>query len=129
MIEEYRKGHSGDAKKYAGSIKKTVQNLDNSYAQNVEFAIEDCKVIMEPFIKANYSKDLHEVIRDLSGRVGEIRNGIAHSKMDFELDAIHLADIKIIEELIYAIRLKKAGVPDSKIMKGINVLFKENIAI
>ena len=129
LIEEYRKGHSGDAKKYAGSIKKTVQNLDNSYAQNVEFAIEDCKVIMEPFIKANYSKDLHEVIRDLSGRVGEIRNGIAHSKMDFELDAIHLADIKIIEELIYAIRLKKAGVPDSKIMKGINVLFKENIAI
>ncbi|MGO4971301.1 hypothetical protein ACTQ56_04785 [[Clostridium] aminophilum] len=78
LIEEYRNGHSGDAKKYAGSIKKTVQNLDNSYAQNVEYAIEDCKVIMEPFIKANYGLDLKEVIRNLSDRVGEIRNGIAH---------------------------------------------------
>ena len=69
------------------------------------------------------------VVRDLSGRVGEIRNGIAHSKMNFELDAIHLADIKIIEELNYAIRLKKAGVPDNNIRKGINALFKENIAL
>lgn len=129
LIEEYRKGHSGVAKKYAGSIKKTVQNLDNSYAQNVEYAIEDCKVIMEPFIKANYGQDMKEVVRDLSIRVGEIRNGIAHSKMNFELDAIHLADIKIIEELNYAMRLKKAGVPKNNIRKGINALFKENIAM
>ncbi len=129
LIEEYRQGHSGDAKKYAGSIKKTVQNLDNSYAQNVEYAIEDCKVIMEPFIKANYGQDMKEVVRDLSARVGEIRNGIAHSKISFELDAIHLADIKIIEELNYAMRLKKAGVPENNIRKGINALFKENIAL
>lgn len=129
LIEEYRQGHSGDAKKYAGSIKKTVQNLDNSYAQNVEYAIEDCKVIMEPFIKVNYGQDMKEVVRDLSARVGEIRNGIAHSKISFELDAIHLADIKIIEEVNYAMRLKKAGVPENNIKKGINALFKENIAL
>ena len=42
LIEEYRKGYSGDAKKYACNIKRSVQNLDNSYAQNVEYAIEDC---------------------------------------------------------------------------------------
>lgn len=129
LIEEYRQGHSGDIKKYAGSIKKTVQNLDNSYAQNVEYAIENCKVIMEPFIKANYGQDMKVVVRDLSARVGEIRNGIAHSKIDFELDAIHLADIKIIEELNYAMRLKKAGVSENNIRKGINALFKENIAL
>lgn len=129
LIEEYRKGQSGNVKKYAGNIKSIVQNLDNSYAQNVEYAIEDCKVIMEPFIKVNYGQDMKDVVRDLSGRIGEMRNGIAHSKMNFELDAIHLADIKIIEELNYAMRLKKAKVPENNIRKGIKALFKENIAM
>ena len=49
--------------------------------------------------------------------------------MNFELDAIHLTDIKIMEELNYAMRLKKAGVPENNITKGINALFKENIAM
>ena len=104
-------------------------NLDNSYAQNVENAIDDCKSIMEPFISANYNEEMKDVIKELSIRVGEIRNGIAHSKMDFELDAIHLTDIKIIEELIYAIRLKKTGLSEINIKKGINAIFMENILI
>ncbi|MDC7301007.1 hypothetical protein [Agathobacter ruminis] len=129
LIEEYRKSHTGDAKKYATSIKKTVSNLDNSYAQNVEKAIHDCEAIIKPFISHNYSGYTDEIINAICGRVGEIRNGIAHSKMDFKLDAIHLTDTKTIEELTYAIRLKKAGVPDDKVRQGIKELFSENVAV
>lgn len=129
IIDRYKRCHTGDSKKYAQSIKRTVQNLDNSYAQNVEYAINDCKSIMEPFFKKNYNIGMDNSVREMSVRVGEIRNGIAHSKMDFELDAIHLTDIKIIEELIYAIRLKKLGVPEINIKRGINALFMEDIAV
>ena len=126
LVEEYRVSHTGDAKKYAQSIKKTIQNLDNSFADNVEKAISDCRNIIGPFIKNNYKGEIDLVIKDLSCRVGEIRNGIAHSKMDFKLDAIHLTDLKIIEELIYVMRLKKVGVKDEKIINGISSLFCDN---
>ena len=129
MIEDYRKSHTGDVKKYAASIKRTVQNLDNSYAQNVEKAILDCEEIMKPFIRRNYEGYTDDAVKGVCGRVGEIRNGIAHSKMDFKLDAIHLTDTKIMEELTYAIRLKKIGISDDKVQKAINALFNENLAI
>lgn len=129
LIDEYRKAHTGDVKKYAASIKRSVQNLDNSYAQNVEKAISDCEEIMKPFIHSNYAGYEDDIVKGICERVGEIRNGIAHSKMDFTLDAIHLTDTKIMEELTYAIRLKKAGISNEQIKKGINALFNENIAL
>ncbi|SKA70306.1 hypothetical protein SAMN02745111_02001 [Eubacterium uniforme] len=129
LIENYRETHTGDVKKYASSIKRTIQNLDNSYAQNVEKAILDCETIMKPFICRNYKGYTDEIVKGICDRVGEIRNGIAHSKMDFTLDAVHLTDTKIIEELTYAIRLKKARISNELIKKGINALFNENIAL
>ena len=129
LIDEYRKSKSGSSKKYAASIKRTISNLDNSYAQNVGKAFGDCKEIMKPFVTKNYTEYSDEILQGICDRVGEIRNGIAHSKMDFKLDAIHLTDTKIMEEPTYAIRLKKAGLSDNNAIKGINALFGENIAI
>ena len=129
LIDEYRKSKSGSSKKYAASIKRTISNLDNSYAQNVSKAFGDCKEIMKPFVTKNYTEYSDEILQGICDRVGEIRNGIAHSKMDFKLDAIHLTDTKIMEELTYAIRLKKAGLSDNNVIKGINALFGENITI
>ncbi len=127
LIENYCLEHSGDVKKYAQSIKRSISHMDNSYAQNVEKALLDCEEIMEPFIKFNYGQEFKDVIKEISNRVGEIRNGIAHSKLDFELDAIHLSDLKIIEELTYAIRLNKIGISKEKIKNGLKSLFAENI--
>lgn len=129
LIEEYRKSKSGSAKKYAASIKRTVSNLDNSYAQKVSKAFLNCNEIMKPFVTKNYSGYSEEILQGISDRVGEIRNGIAHSKTNFKLDAIHLTDTKIMEELTYAIRLKKAGISDDNAIKGINALFGENLVI
>ena len=48
-----------------------------------------------------------------------VRNGIAHSRLDLNLEAVHLSDLKIIEELL-----------DTKsIQIGIKRLFGERISI
>ena len=61
--------------------------------------------------------------------MGDFRNGIAHSRLDLHFEAIHLSDIKIVEELLYAIRLKKIGLQTSEIQKAISDLFLERLAL
>lgn len=61
--------------------------------------------------------------------MNEFRNYLAHSKLDFEIKAIHLCDLKMVEELTYAIRLKKLGLSAMKCQKAINELFHENSAL
>ena len=58
-----------------------------------------------------------------------VRNGIAHSRLDLNLEAIHLSDLKIIEELLYAMRLQYLHIGSRSIQIGIKKLFGENIAV
>ena len=64
-----------------------------------------------------------------SSNINELRNGIAHSRLDLELKARHLIDIKFVEEMLYAIRLKKIGIENLIIQRSINDLFRENMAL
>ncbi len=77
----------------------------------------------------HYEGTYETISFDLSSRMGEIRNGIAHSRLDLRFDAIHLSDIKIVEELLYAMRLKKMKLKTHDIQKAINDLFSEHMAI
>ena len=58
-----------------------------------------------------------------------MRNGIAHNKLDFDFAPIHLSDIKIIEELLYIMRLIDVGVKEENCKHIINELFDENIGL
>lgn len=83
---------------------------------------------MLPFVRIKYGGNYLDVIDGICERMGTVRNGIAHSRLDLRFDAIHLCDIKIVEELLYAIRLKKCHLNTSEIQKSINCVFRENIA-
>ena len=52
-----------------------------------------------------YREKYEEAIRGISERMGELRNGFAHSRLDLCFNPRNLDDLKIMEELIYAIRL------------------------
>ena len=67
-----------------------------------------------------------DAVNEIVFRMGEVRNGIAHNRLDFHFDAVHLTDIKVVEELLYAMRLKELGISDESIKKGIDALFQEN---
>ncbi len=128
IIEEYASSCTGKSKKYAKTLKDYVNNRDSSFASNVKFALKDCRDIMMPFVLRRYEGDYEEIVDNLGERAGVIRNGVAHCKLDFSLEAIHLTDIHIMEELQYAIILKYIGMDVHEIQKSIGKLFKENIA-
>ena len=114
---------------YIKQLRKYVENRDSSFETNIKKALLDCEKIMTPFLKKRYIGSYPEMVHNLSARTGDFRNGIAHSRLDLHFEAIHLSDIKIVEELLYAIRLKKLGLQTSEIQKAISDLFLERLAL
>ena len=129
LIDSYLKNTSGKRRQYAKQFRKYVNNRDSSFEATLKTALYDCKEVMEPFLIKRYEGTYETISFDLSSRMGEIRNGIAHSRSDLRFDAIHLSDIKIVEELLYAMRLKKMKLKTHDIQKAINDLFSEHMAI
>lgn len=129
LIEDYATECTGKRKKYVKDFAKGIRNSDSSYGDKFKYALEDCKDIMEPFVTRRFEGTYEEIIEDVSMSVNGLRNGVAHSRLDMELEARHLTDIKFVEEMLYVIRLKKSGIEDSIIQKSINELFRENIAL
>ncbi len=129
MIDEYRNSLHGKKKKYAKQLRDYVENRDSSFEFNLKKALKDCKDIMLPFISLKYNENCDDAIDGICERMGTVRNGIAHSRLDMQFDAIHLSDIKIVEELLYAIRLKHCHIKTVDIQRCINGIFRENIAI
>lgn len=129
LIEEYAAECTGKRKKYVKDFAKVIRNSDSSYGDNFKYALEDCKGIMEPFVIRRFEGTYEEIIEDVSISVNRLRNGVAHSRLDMELEARHLTDIKFVEEMLYVIRLKKIGIEDAIIKKSINELFRENLAL
>lgn len=127
-LEQMRSGEHGNRRKYMKQIINLVENSDNNYGENVKKALLDCIDVMAPFINIRYDGQIEELISDIASRMNILRNGIAHSRLDLEIEAIHLADIRIIEELLYAIRMKSMGFDALLIKRAINDLFHENFA-
>lgn len=84
---------------------------------------------MYPFVVRRYEGDYENIIDEVSISINSLRNGVAHSRLDLELEPRHLTDIKFVEELLYVIRLKSLGIGEIIIQKAINQLFHENLAI
>lgn len=129
LLENQAEELTGKRKKYVKDFVKGIKNSDSSYGENFKYALEDCKGIMEPFITRRFEGTYEEIIEDVSFNVNSLRNGIAHSRLDMELEARHITDIKFVEEMLYVIRLKKIGIEDAVIQKSINELFRENITL
>ena len=129
LIEEFAETLSGKQKKYAKGFARGIRNSDSSYGDNLKFALEDCEPIMGPFITRQFEGCYEDIINDISININDIRNGIAHSRLDLELEARNITDIRFVEEMLYAIRLKKMGIDNIVIQRSINELFGERLSI
>jgi len=114
---------TGRSKKQVKEFIKSIQNTDNSYSSRVKAALFDCIDIMRSFIEREYGKCSPSIIDGVSNRVGDLRNGFAHSRLDLKIKPIHLNDIVIIEMLTYAIRLKQYEKDPEKVHKALAKLF------
>lgn len=129
MINQYTNMLHGKKRQYSKQLSRYVQKRDSSFEFNLRNALKDCKDVMMPFVRLKYAGTYDDTIDGISERMGAVRNGIAHSHLDLRFDAIHLSDIKIVEELLYAIRMKQCHIKTVDIQKSINSIFRENIAI
>ena len=129
LIEDYAKNVNGKQKRYAKDIAKGIESHDSSYKDNFQFALQDCRSIIEPFVMKYFKGSYEEIIDEVSSKINRLRNDIAHSRLNMEFKARYLADIKLVEEMIYVIRLKKIGIKDLFIQKSINELFNENMVL
>lgn len=126
-LTEISNSKSGKAKKYFKSFIKSIDNLDDSFSSRVKTALNNCLDIMGPFIEKEFGDSSSKTIDDLATRVGNLRNGFMHSRLDLELKPINLNDIQIIEDLTYAIRLKKYEKDVKKVQNAIGCLFGKRI--
>ena len=129
FIKTFTESQHGKMRQYAKQIEKYVENRDSSFESNIKESLLDSEEILSPFIGNRYDNSFSDTVEGISSRMGELRNAIAHGRLDFHYDAIHLSDILTIEELLYAMRLKKIGLTADECKKAINELFLENINI
>lgn len=128
LVKEYQSAQIGKNKEYAMDLLKGIKNFNLGYWFNVEYALKDCRDIMERFTVRKYGtphKSYEELIAEVSRRVGRLRNNLAHDNLDWSFEAIQISDIKVVEELLYAIRLKQIGLSTDKIQNAIKKLFQE----
>ena len=84
---------------------------------------------MDVFIKKCFDGSYEDIVEGISESVNKLRNGIAHSRLDMEVEPRHVTDIKLMEEMLYVIRLKKLGIEVPVIQKVINELFGYGIIL
>ena len=123
---EQRQGRS---RRYARQFYHAIESHDVGFGERLKTAMAECQAVMEPFIRSRYDGALDVTIEEICDRMNTVRNGIAHSRLDLNLEAVHLSDLKIIEELLYAMRLQHLRVDTKSIQIGIKRLFGERISI
>lgn len=128
LVENFCEGKTGKEKDYAADLLRGIKNFSLGYWFNVKYALTDCREIMEVFTLRKYGtppKPYEVLAEEIGRRVGKLRNDLAHDKLDWVFEAVQVTDIQVIEELIYAIRLKNIGLGSDDVMQAIRKLFQE----
>lgn len=127
-LNDERNDFHGKEKKWMKEFIKGIENRDDSYKSRVKNALIQNYAEIKPFIKAHYKYEAFEdAAEDISERIGNLRNGFAHNRLDLRLEPVHLIDIKIIEELLYCMRLKVLGLATPEIQQAVSDLMGEDI--
>lgn len=129
-IEIYaeHKNYTGKRKKYLKSFINSIQHIENSLAQKIKYAIEDSNMYIKVFCMYYYSTEYQKKqIGDMCERMNKIRNKLAHGDFLLELTKDNICDFKILECLLYIMRLKKIGVSENKIYHAVCGVMKIKI--
>ena len=122
-LTELMNSKTNKRKKDFATFIKLINDADDSYEQRVLFALADCKDIMVPFLLKTYEGNYESISKGIASRMGNLRNGFMHSRLDLEFQAINLADVKVLEKLMYAIRLKTLEKNSETVRRSIGNLF------
>ncbi len=120
--------YHGDERRWFKNFIKVIAKSDDSYKSRFKKALEDNMDVMGIFLDYSYNKEDGSP-EAISSRVGQMRNDFAHNNLDMEILPINLADIDIVEVLLYCMRLREIGLSVLESQKAINDLFGKNFAL
>ena len=132
MIDGIISASKGKRRSAAKEFRKYVEVHGVSIKLKLIHALNDCRLIMLPFVRTEYQGkfgEFEEVVKGIGARMGEMRNGLAHSKLSLQFGSVNISDLKIVEKLLYAMRLKTILHDTTIIQKGINNLFGGSVAL
>lgn len=116
-------------RKYVQRYKQMIETNDSSLGDRIKQKTKENVNILDVFLKYHYSNVDDELFDSIAQRMNVFRNNIAHGNLDFSIEPIHLADIKMIEILIYVMQLKDNNLQTRSIKKCICELFGYRIHI
>ena len=122
-IEKRIEQNTRKKKKAYKGLYKGVLNSGYSFGNNVIYALDNNKQIMDTFVKRMYYSSLDDVKSDIASRMNIIRNDIAHNKLEHVIKAVEINDLRVLELLTYAMRLRKIGVSINNTCKALDDLF------
>jgi hypothetical protein len=120
---------SREKRKYFKGFRNFIQKTDNSFEDRLKSAINNCKDILKPFLSHHYHTATDDYMSDIADRMKQMRNDAVHGNIDLQVDPINMSDFKIIEILLYVMRLNYIGVKPKNIQQMICNLFGYNIYI
>lgn len=127
LLNNYEIIQSGKRKKYVKSLKEYVSKRDSSFEDALKKSFNKHEEVMLPFVLHSYDGEYQNETEGISLRMGELRNEIAHGRLDFDYLPIHVKDIHVIECLLYAMLLKENNICTINAKEAINKLFDKKM--
>lgn len=115
--------------KYAKEFSNSISKMGIGFGNKLRRAIKEHRSIMDCFLIDEYGKKYEEHLDEICARVNKLRNDMAHGNLDLRFDPKHIGDLKMVEQLLYAMRLKAIGVEERNIQNAINTIFKCNLSL
>ena len=76
-----------------------------------------------------YCEKYKEQLDEICARMNRLRNDLAQGNLDLKFCPELIGDLKMVEQLLYAMRLKAIGVEDRSIQSAINTIFRCNLSL
>lgn len=133
VLDELRKKMTGKRKKYVKGFISSISKSENKYADRMKKALIDCKEILKPFLIHDYygyNEETSEIMfEEITDRMNNLRNNVVHGNLGMTIEAININDFSVLENLLYAMRLKSIGMDILSIQKAICSVRGYNIRI
>ena len=120
-VDEMISNNMGKKKKYLKQIKTYLNNRDDSLADRISFAFVDCEQSIRELLWVQ--GEMKDWADQVGSDIQSFRNAAAHCKMGYVLPAQIVIELRFLEMLTYAIRLKWLKLEPEKIAKALNDLF------
>ena len=123
-VEQMKQGAKGDRKKYVEQIHKQLSNIGVGMKEHYKKVFDAHTSIFDDVIRNTYSNvDVGKEKVAISERLNCIRNALIHGHTSYIFQPHDLLDMKLLQIMIYVIRLDNIGISDMQKIRAVARLF------